>query len=410
MKLPKKVACLLLILAAAQFACAQAPTAPLVQQADMVYKGAFRVPLNTNGSSNFNYGGTAVAYNPANRSLFMIGSDPDQASAEISIPALVNGTSISQLNTATFLQGFADPTEGKLQQINPSDPNPQKVGAQLVYNSKLYLAAYSYYDGGDTQSTSHFVRPLSLSTSGKVQGPYRVGNVSPSFVSGYMGLIPTEWQASFGGPALTGGCCLAIISVQSNGPSAVVFDPANIGMANPVPGTEVLGYPYGHEVGPGENTANGIFDLSTRIRGVVFPAGTRSVLFFGRTGVGPYCYGLGSECGDPAWSYKGTHNYPYVTQVWAYDANDLLAVKSGAKQPYAVQPYATWTLNLPFSASDDDHLIGGAAFDPATKMIYISQLCKDGNCGPIIHAYQLNVQAPSGPLVVPKPPTGVTVQ
>jgi hypothetical protein len=383
-------------------------SAPLVQQADLVYKGAFRVPLNTNGTSNFAYGGTGMTFNAANNSLFMTGSDPDQHTAEIKIPALVNSTSISALNTATFVQAFKDPTEGKLRQINPGDSNAQKVGGHLVYNGKLYVSGFSYYDGSGSQSSSHFVRSLSLSTAG-VQGPYRIGSVSAHWVNQYMGIIPAEWRSAFGGPALAGGCCLAIISVQSNGPSAVVFDPDNLGKVSPVPGTEVLGYPYGStDLGPGAETKNELFGLSTRIKGVAFPEGTRSVLFFGRHGLGAYCYGESAQCGDPAWPYKGTHNYPYVAQVWAYDANELVAVKNKQKAPSAVVPYAVWQMNLPFFGANDDHQIGGAAYDPSRKLIYVSQLCKDGSsCGPIIHAYEVQVGS-SRP--APSPVQGVAAQ
>ena len=34
-------------------------------------------------------------------------------------------------------------------------------------------------------------------------------------------------------------------------------------------------------------------------------------------------------------------------QVWAYNANDLLAVKNGTLQPWQVQPYDVWKFNVP---------------------------------------------------------------
>lgn len=364
-------------------------TAPLIQKSDLIYQGAFRVPQGTTETNTFNYGGTSLAFNPANNSLFMTGHDWHQYSAEIKIPTIVNSTNINSLSTATILQSFKDPTENKLGSINPSDPNSKKVGGHLVYNGKLYVTGYSYYDGASTQSTSHFARPLNLSTTGQVQGSVKVGNQYPGFVSGYMAQIPSEWQALFGGPALTGNCGLAIASIQSNGPAASVFDPTKIGQVSPVPATSVVGYPYGHQLGPGEATTNPYYNLTTKIRGIVFPVGTRSVLFFGRHGVGTYCYGTGTECNDPADDSKGTHAYPYKYQVWAYDANDLLAVKNGTKQQYTIQPYAIWNFNLPFESTGDQHLIGGAAYDAQTNTIYISQQCSDTNCAPIIHAFKV---------------------
>src|SRR5574342_1003105 len=211
---------------------------PLIQKADLVYQGAFRVPKGTGDTTTFDYGGAALAYNPGNNSLYLTGHDHVQFSAEISIPAVVNSTSLGDLATARILQPLADATEGRLRKINPSDSNPQKIGGHLVYNGRLIVTGFSYYDGSGSQSASHFSRPLQLSAAGQVVGPYSVGS-DPHFVDGYMTLVPPEWQASFAGPALTGMCCLSIASVQSNGPSISVFDPS---LTRPS-ATRLLGYP-----------------------------------------------------------------------------------------------------------------------------------------------------------------------
>jgi len=72
--------------------------APLLQLSDLEYQGAFRVPQGTIGGSTLNYGGTGLTYNPARNSLFLVGHDWDQASAEISIP--------SQNESESFLEPF----------------------------------------------------------------------------------------------------------------------------------------------------------------------------------------------------------------------------------------------------------------------------------------------------------------
>jgi hypothetical protein len=395
---------------------------PLLQQSNLVYQGAFRVPQGSSDWTTFDYGGTALTYNSGNNSLFMVGHDWHQLSAEISIPAIVNSTNISALATATILQPFADATEGELNRINPSDPNSKKIGGQLVYNGKLIVTGYSFYDGSGTQGASHFTRPLNLSVTGQVQGPFRVATLYPGFVSGYMTLVPPEWQSQLGGPALAGNCCLNIISEQSNGPAASVFDPSKLGVQNPVPATPLVGYPVTNALGPGGATQNPYFNLTTKITGVVFPVGTRSVLFFGRHGTGPYCYGPGTSdqslagqpadggvdvwCYDPADSSKGTHAYPYAYQVWAYDANDLVSAKNGTKLQYQVMPYAVWTFHLPFEYADA-HLIGGAAYDPKAGRIYVSQRCEDTSCGPVIHVFNV---AGAATVRTPDPPTNVQVR
>ena len=385
---------------------------PLVQQSDLVYQGAFRVPqLGQSADANsYNYGGTSLGHNPANNSLYIVGYDPQQYLGEISIPEIRNSASISSLATATELQPLKDPTEGKLNSINPPDTNAHNIGGTLVYDNNLYLTGFSFYDGAGTQSTSHFVRPLNLSTTGQVKGPFLVGT-DPHFVNGYMTQIPSEWQSLFGGPALTGKCCLAIVSQQSNGPAASVFNPSNVGVLNPVPATPIVGYPIDHPLGPGWGTTNNLFNGTTNITGIIFPLGTRSVLFFGRHGVGTWCYGPGADCNDPADSSKGTHAYPYKHQVWAYDANDLLAVKNGTKQQWEIQPYAVWILALPFDNTGGMMQIGGAAYDSATGRIYISQLLADTLNTPIIHVFKVNIgTAPPADTTPPSTPSRLRIR
>jgi len=397
-----------------------AESGPLLQQGDLIYQGAFRVPQGTIGSSSLNYGGTGLAYNPTRNSLFLVGHDWDQATAEISIPSqIVNTTNLNNLVTATVLQPLTDALEGKIGLINAYHP---KVGAQLVYNNRLYVAAWSYYDGAGEQTKSQFVRPLNLSTTGQVQGPFKVGNQYPGWVDRYAGTVPQEWQSAFGGPALTGGAGGSIVSLQSWGPSVSVFNPNDVGSSDPVPATVLVGYPSAHPLHD-FSSANPYFNAATVVTGVVFPQGTRTVLFFGKHGLGAYCYGPGTSdpnqagqpadggvdvwCYDPANGSKGSHNYPYVYYSWAYDANDLLAVKNGQKQSWEILPYGTWTLTLPFATNTD---IGGAAYDPATQKIYVSQACADGECYPVIHVFSVNAASPPPDTQPPSSPRNLRLR
>jgi len=404
-----------ILLGLAAFAAHAQSTEPLVQRGNVIYLGAFRVPEGNSPQTSFDYGGTALTYNAAHNSLYLVGHDWYQRTAEISIPQLVASAQISQLATATFLQPFADALEGHLSSVNPASPNSKKIGGELVYDDKLIVSDYSFYDANGTQSTSHFSRPVDLSVTGQLVGPIRVGSLYPGFVDGYMAAVPQEWQALLGGPVLTGNCCGNIISVQSNGPAVSTFDPATLTAGvSQVASTQLLGYPYPRELGPGRTTQNPYFNLTTRISGVVFPMGTRSVLFFGRQGVGPYCYGIGTSaqplpsgpyCYDPGNSAKGTHAYPYTYQVWAYDANDLAAVKSGRKLAYQLTPYSIWTFTLPTPDPTGQDLLGGVGYDPQSGRIYLSQRCADASCAPIIHVLKIDASAP-----IPAPPTSVLVR
>jgi hypothetical protein len=376
--------------------------APRLSKSDLIYEGAFKVPGGGSDGSTFGYGGTSVGYNPVNNSLFLTGHKNFQLTAEISIPTIVNSNNAGDLNTATILQNFTDATEGRRNSINPGDSNDQRIGGHLVYGGKLYISAFSYYDASGTQSKSHFVRPLSLSSGGQVQGPVAVGN-KVHYTSAYMGLVPTEWQSALGGPALTGNCCRSIISNQSWGPAVSVFNPEAVGQQSSVSATDLVHYTSSNPLGTGESTQNPYFNLTTRVNGVVFPNGTRSVLFFGHHGIGPYCYGDGAECGDPSDDSKGTHAYPYRYQVWAYDANDLVQVRNGSLQPYQVQPYDVWTFNVPFE-DGGTHDTGGAAYDPQTNRIFFVQSKFGSERLPLVHVFRVN----SGPR--PNSPQGLIAQ
>ena len=370
---------------------------PRIQSANLTYLGSFRVPrpIHAGGQANagFEYGGTALGFNPSRTSLFMAGHDWDQFVGEISIPAI--GA------TATLLQGPVDATEGRLGLINPGDPNSKKIGGTLPWGNKLIVSAYSYYDGAGSQVLSHFVRPITLGTTGQIAGPVRVGPLGAGFYSGYMGRIPAEGHAQLGGPALTGNAALSIIGRTSFGPAAFAFDPDNPSATGAQP---LVYYPQAHQaLGPWAG-ANENFGGSDSIRGIVFPAGTSSVLFFGRHGA-TFCYGPGTAdpskvgtidpsvdpvdpyCYDPTSSSKGVHGYPYSAYVWAYDANDLAAVRSGQKQPWEPRPYAVWS--LPSMGAN----VGGAAYDPATGRIYVSEMFAEGE-PPLVRVFGVSLGTP----------------
>lgn len=371
---------------------------------DLHYQGAFRVPggLHAGGQANagFEYGGTAIGFNAANRSLFMVGHDWDQFVGEVGVPDVRTGA-LTDLSTAPLLQPLVDPTEGRLAAINPSDPNSKKIGGLFPIGNALIISAYSYYDGAATQALSHFVRPISLAERGPMRGPLRVGSVLVGYTSGYMASVPQAWQALLGGPVLTGNCCLGIISRTSYGPAALSFSPDGLARQDEVPAKALVYYPESHQALGAWDGNSPLFNGTSIIRGLVFPDGTSSVLFFGRHGTGPFCYGPGTDdkgkagkpadggvdmyCFDPADGSKGVHGYPYVYKVWAYDAADLAAVARGQKRPWDVKPYATWPLTLPYAAQTT---IGGAAYDASTQRVFVSQTLADGTL-PLVHVFKI---------------------
>lgn len=120
-------------------------------------------------------------------------------------------------------------------------------------------------------------------------------------------------------------------------------------------------------------------------------------------------------CYDPVYGSKGGHSYPYAYQVFAYDVLDLLAVKNGTKQPWDVTPYGVWDLGFQFAKNVTTIL--GAAYDPASQRIYLSEAGADcpGCCGylPVIHVYKLNIAGATPPpsdTTRPSTPTGLRVR
>jgi len=355
---------------------------PLLSASNLSYLGSFALPA-TDGSGteqgSFAYGGQALSVTPQG-TLLLGGHTWYSTLCEVSIPALGG--------TATVLQRCVDVTEGRLAQV---DQGEIEYGGSLVDGGRLIVSAYTYYDADANQKLTHFASGTTLSASGDVAGPVQVGTASAGFVSGYMGVIPAEWQTSFGATAMTGNCCIPIISRTSSGPALSVFNPADVGNISPVPATQVLGYPLDRPLANAKSK-NALFTHADQIGGIAFPSGTRSVLFIGRHGAGTPCYGEGAACGDQADSYKGEHAYPYVHQVWAYDANDLVAVKNGSKRPYDVKPYATWQLKEMNNSGTAS--IRGAFYEPATSRIYVTEAYGDA---PKVHVYQVNGGSTSAP-------------
>jgi hypothetical protein len=236
-----------------------------------------------------------------------------------------------------------------------------------------------------------------------------------------MGHIPPEWQKRLGWPVLTGNGAIAMVSRSSFGPSVSGFDPDDIGVSDIAPTELFFGYPDGHQTIGTYQGPSLFYNCSTNLAGIVFPEDTDSILIFGKhgigiTGLGDACYGTGTSdrslhgtdndqggvwCYDPVNSDKGGHAYPYVTQIWAYDANDLLDVKKGKKKYWEIVPYDRIELDLPFvnpsSSRTGAKVIGGAAYDPLTQRIFISQLLADHwadqyEPNPIIHVFKVQLE------------------
>jgi hypothetical protein len=367
---------------------------------DLVYQGAFRVPDESNGES-FSYGGQTLAYNPVPDTLF-IGSLHNKV-AEVSIPSAVKAIRLEELPVSTVVQPFRDPTDSRLRDIAEDGV---MLDGLLVQDGRLYGTGVIYYDAGNAQRVSHFGRSLDLARPDVTQ-IRQVGETGKAgFVAGYMATVPAEWRAALGGPAVTGQCCISIISRTSFGPALFAWNPADLDRRDRLPATPLLYYPQDHAtLGPWEG-ANEVFGGTTEVAGVAIINGTTTVLFAGRNGMGPFCYGEGTSdrqkagavgpngektCFDPTNASKGQHAFPYRLQFWAYDVNDLAAVRAGDRDPWEVRPYGVWPFELP-AIGDPHPRIGAVAYDPARRRLFVTQLEgeKEGYASkPIIHVFSV---------------------
>jgi hypothetical protein len=361
---------------------------PLVQSRHLVYLGSFTLP-SSDGSgrpgerASLHYGGAALGIGPDGRSLYYGCHAWHNMLARVTIPDIGGTGAIVEPCTAI----------AKLGAIDPDVRESKALGGSLSWNGRVVVSAHTYYDGSGNATASHFAGP-DLAT---LAGPSRLSGARPGLVGGYMGVVPPAWRTALGGPALTGLCCISVISRSSFGPAISVFDPDDVGVRDPVPSTLLVGYPAGEPPLGEWGGDNPLFNGATKIGGVAFPAGTRSVLFIGRHG-DKHCYGEGAQCGDPIESSKGNHAYPYRHQIWAYDAADLAAVKRGSKQPWDLRPYATWTLSE--MSSNGDARMSSAAYDPGTRRWYV--VAAGGGSTPRVHVYLVSSaisesQAEQGP-------------
>lgn len=368
--------------------------------ADLDYAGAFRLPATESNGDSFSSGGGPLAFNPDRNALF-VGTRSGRV-AEVSVPTPGTTLEIAGLPVAEYLQPFADPTEGRIKEVATEGA---ALAGLLVVQRTLYGSGLIYYDANNTQAVSHFSRPITLSEMG-ASPMRRVGARGRSgMVAGYMALVPPEWQSKLGGPALTGQCCVPIVSRTSWGPAAFAWDPADLAGKGDVDVTPLVYYNAEHPtLGPWDGS-NPTYGGTIQMGGLAVIAGTRTALFIGRNGLGPFCYGNGTGdraldntvgrdgeryCYDPSNSDKGQHAYPYRYQMWAYDLNDWAAVRAGDRDPWEVTPYGVWPFELPFP--EPSTRIGGVAYDAARQRLFVSQLQADRDgyaYRPLIHVFHI---------------------
>lgn len=398
----RKLFVTLLILLWATTTWAQPETQPLLQPGSLTYLGQFKVP-DTDGTgwqtaNQFTWSWTgSVGIAGPNQLYFSCHSWNDATLGIVEIPPI--GGVAKVIEPCRQMPGW---------QTLGTDPTKRHVGGAWKFGNRHVVSAYIYYDGGHSQKKTHWFGdaltnmsgPMLIEAQNVVLGQDKHRPL-PGMMAGWMGPVPQEWQAKLGGPAFTGQGALAITARTSFGPAVSIFDPAQLGTADPLSVSLLLGYPAEHQnLGPWgpvggawRTKLSPYYSGADQIGGMFMVPGTRSLVSIGRHGTGmpemngDVAYGNGTDqvaligqqdsfgnhyVYDPSDSNKGPHAYPYEPIALAYDLNDLAAVKAGTKQPWDIQPYAAWNFGVGSPINKPGIKINGATFDPSTNRLYLT--------------------------------------
>jgi len=436
------------------------PSGNVIDPNRLNYLGAFRLPEGWDRPQTFAYGGNAMTFNPNGDvnnpddfpgSLFVMGHDriaygdvPDgNQVAEVSIPMPVKSENISELNTADFIQDFADVTRGYFKDLEEIP----KVGMQYldtpITGPKIHLAWGQHLQPPEIPSHAWFDPDLS---NPNLQGAWFIGDQNLYSVNGYMFEIPPEWAESY-----TGGKMLATGRMRDGGqggmgPTLFAYRPWNADGSAPPSGTRLeettlLLYENAYSTDEITRAMNGYQHPDEWEGGawLTSPLGESAVIFAGTKANGEkFWYGYmhpegpdkacvdahvtdfltcrladGGACGSSDMggccdeeigscvSMRGWWSNRFDAEIIFYDPADLAKVAEGEMEAWQPQPYAVLDIDefLFFSPPEWDEIlvgwgdqrryrIGDVAFDRQNGLIYILELFAD-EAKPVVHVWQI---------------------
>ena len=395
------------------------PSGAVIQPNDLVYLGAFRLPIDP----NWDYSGHGLTYYPAGDpggpddgfpgSLYGVGHDQTLLVSEISIPAPVISKNLDDLNTAQTLQPFADITGGAITE----ELSLPRLGIEFEHTTGLLHFAWGQHI--QDFEPSHGWASLDLANP-QTAGTWVFDGYSNYTTNDYLFEIPHEWADAY-----TPGQYLATGRAREgpwsgNGPSLFAYAPWENGNhlaagATLTSITPLLRYgvqePGNPEIVADESMAvSGRLDADHWLGGAWLTAGDKSALIFvGTKAVGNAWYGYANgvvweygcdetnSCPEmPAWPYddRGFWADDYQAQIIFYDPADLAAVATGVMETWQPQPYATWVLDEFMLAPELDFanykrdIVGAAAFDREHGLLFIVERLAD-EYQSVIHVWRV---------------------
>ena len=397
-----------------------------LQPTDLEYRGAFRLPDESGGSS-WEWSGGGLTYYPYGNpegasdgfpgSLFGIGHDWDYQVSEVSIPVPVISSTknLGELNTAVTLQPFAD--------IRPNIENPgdgalrgglEYLPKQIGQSSDKIHAVWGSHFQYET-APSHSWSELNLSNP-QVAGPWYLGDHGNFSTNDYVMTIPTAWAGLY-----TPGYRLACGRFRDGGlggkgPAVYAYGPWLQGDP-PAPDTaldNVTLLEYGAVEEDGSAAMEG-YSESDQWEGAVWVTAESSsaVLLVGTKGIGDSWYGYDdgtvySDCVNEDPPCGGRENRGWWaaearSRIIFFDTDQLAAVVLGNMESYEPQPYAYLDIDDVFyrtHALNEQNRVGAAAFDEVRGLIYVMEIRGDGDKS-LVHVWKVNA-AGAAPSLSPK--------
>ncbi len=437
------------------------PSADVVAAADFEYLGAFRLPGGDQPPQTFAYGGNAMTFNPDGDpagaadgfpgTLFIMGHDrvaygglPDGGQvAEVNIPAPVLSRNVEGLNTAEFVQDFANLFEHHFVEFQEIP----KAGMQYLNRPetgpKIHVTWGEHLQRDEFPSHGWLDPTLSAPN---FQGEWFIGNVNMYSVNGYMFEIPAEWADAFAGGRYLASGRMRDGGQGGMGPTLFAYRPWNADGNPPPSGTRLeevtlLLYENAYNSEDIVRAMNGYQHPDAWEGGawLTTPSGKQAVLFAGTKSNGTkYWYGYinpggaelvcvdahvtdfttcrnadGSAC--PSQDFSGCCNEQsggcasnrgwwstrFDAQFILYDTNQLAQVAAGQLETWQPQPYAVIDIDehLYLKSPEWDQVelgwgdqrrarIGDVAYDRASGLLYVLELYGDG-ARPIVHVWRI---------------------
>ncbi|MBW2530615.1 MAG: hypothetical protein JRI55_04000 [Deltaproteobacteria bacterium] len=365
--------------------------------ADLAYQGAIRLP------DAFDWGARGLAFAPGDQggSLLVLGHDQRPAEfARVSIPAPAKSRDLASLPRARMLDPMRNFDGSIVEGVN--EVAPFASGIELVpkrgsqKTDKLYGAIDNWYGVVDE---SHATIWMSEPDGSSPRGPFHVGPRKAPFhgnrAGSFLFAVPAWYaDAYLGGRTLVTGKARGAFG-GSQGPSLFAFRPWDAD--EPTGNLDAVAMLYyrirypecaGPNVGDPKRCDFPGFTMCDEWEGASFleHGAKRAIVIVGKKGLGPNHYGEPPRAGTCE-SDKGYHCDPYERQVLLYDVDELGAAAQGKREPWTVLPYATWRPKELLVQGPTCGQVGGVAFDPASRRLFVIEKGLGDNNSAAVHLW-----------------------